>query len=157
MVRKGKLTATLLSFITLCHPASSFQTMNWVGRHTEISTELVMAKESEESYQNKVAELFSNFLSPKQEDDDPLAGIDFGAPKINKKESLEALAEALDEELYRAEWFVTGKVNPIFFADSFLFRDPDVSVKGIEGESARSESIDVSIQELDWISSKSWS
>ena len=96
-----------------------------------------MASDSEESYSNKVAEFFSNFLpgaDSESDQEDPLGGIDFGAPKLAEKLSLEALAEVLDEELYEKEWFVTGNVNPIYFADSFQFKDPDVAIDGIEGE-----------------------
>ena len=67
------------------------------------------------------------------ETSDPLAEIDFNAPKIQKK-SLEELAAILDYELYEKEWFVTGLVNPIYFADDFEFQDPDVKIDGIEGE-----------------------
>jgi hypothetical protein len=136
LVPKRTLATVVLPVIVLSHAVLSFQTMGWVQRQTKASAKLAMAKESEERYQNKVAELFSNLLPGKaEENDDTLAGIDFDAPKRMKKESLEALAEALDSELYQAEWFVTGKVNPIYFSDTFQFRDPDVSVNGIEGES----------------------
>ncbi|CAB9511260.1 Uncharacterized conserved protein (DUF2358) [Seminavis robusta] len=96
-----------------------------------------MAKGGEETYQNKVAEVLSNFLpngggSNGGKEEDPLASIDFDAPKLQPGLSLEALADGLDNDLLDLEWFVTGKVNPIYFADSFQFRDPDVSVDGIE-------------------------
>lgn len=38
----------------------------------------------------------------------------------------------LDAELYEKEWFVTGNVNPIYFASNFRFQDPDVKLEGIE-------------------------
>ena len=62
---------------------------------------------------------------------DPLAGIDFNAPKSSKL-SLQDLASVLDYELYNKEWFVTGRVNPIYFDDKFTFQDPDVKLTGIE-------------------------
>ena len=66
------------------------------------------------------------------DDDDPLQDIDFQAPKFSKKVSLDTLAAVLDAELVQKEWFVTGNVNPIYFADSFVFQDPDVRLEGIE-------------------------
>lgn len=45
---------------------------------------------------------------------------------------MEKLAQALDAELYEKEWFVTGRVNPRYFADGFRFQDPDVQVTGIQ-------------------------
>jgi len=91
-----------------------------------------------DEYLNPVTEILSNFM---QKDDDgggggadkidPLAGIDFGAPKISKL-PIETLAAALDAELYEKEWFVTGNVNPIYFDDAFQFQDPDVKLTGIE-------------------------
>ena len=69
----------------------------------------------------------------KEEDNtvDPLADIDFNAPK-SPKLSLQDLASVLDYELYNKEWFVTGRVNPIYFDDKFTFQDPDVKLTGIE-------------------------
>lgn len=96
-----------------------------------------MAKE--ENYQNKVAELLSNFLpssdqsNHNNEPDSVLASIDFAAPKYRWNGNMETLAKVLDAELQEREWFVTGNVNPIFFSDDFQFSDPDVSVDGIEG------------------------
>lgn len=120
---------------------SAFQTTRHFGSTTTIGsrrpapsksfgTHLSMAKE--EDYQNKVAELLSNFL-PKsdQQAPSPLDDIQFDAPKVSKM-SPEALAQALDVELIEKEWFVTGNVNPSYFSDDFKFSDPDVSVDGIE-------------------------
>ena len=69
----------------------------------------------------------------KEEDNtvDPLANIDFNAPK-SPKLSLQDLASVLDYELYNKEWFVTGRVNPIYFDEKFTFQDPDVKLTGIE-------------------------
>ena len=69
--------------------------------------------------------------SDKKDEVDPLANIDFNAPKARKR-SLEDLAKVLDAELIEKEWFVTGKVNPIYFDDNFQFQDPDVKLTGIE-------------------------
>ena len=62
---------------------------------------------------------------------EPLADIDFNAPK-SPKLSLQDLASVLDYELYNKEWFVTGRVNPIYFDEKFTFQDPDVKLTGIE-------------------------
>ncbi|KAL3789435.1 hypothetical protein HJC23_001983 [Cyclotella cryptica] len=62
---------------------------------------------------------------------DPLADIDFNAPKARKM-SLDTLAAMLDKELYEKEWFVTGRVNPVYFDDRFQFQDPDVKLTGVE-------------------------
>ena len=69
----------------------------------------------------------------KEEEDtaDPLADIDFNSPK-SPKLSLQDLASVLDYELYNKEWFVTGRVNPIYFDEKFTFQDPDVKLTGIE-------------------------
>ena len=92
---------------------------------------------NDENYQNKVAELLSNFLpknDQKTEEPDPFVDINFNAPKYKQTNlNLEALAQTLDAELIEKEWFVTGNVNPIYFSDDFQFQDPDVSVDGIEG------------------------
>jgi len=65
-----------------------------------------------------------------KKEEDPFRDIDWDAPKISKV-PLEKLAQALDAELYEKEWFVTGKVNPRYFAENFRFQDPDVQVTGI--------------------------
>lgn len=87
-----------------------------------------------DEYRNGVTEFLSNFMQrTSREGDkvDPLACIDFSAPKVPKM-SLEKLAETLDAELCEKEWFVTGNVNPIYFDDNFQFQDPDVKLTGIE-------------------------
>lgn len=93
-----------------------------------------MVKSDVEEYKNAATKVLSNFM---QKDymvaaTDPLAEIDFNAPKIPPTTSLETLAAALDYELIEKEWFVTGKVNACYFSDDFEFRDPDVQLKGIE-------------------------
>lgn len=91
---------------------------------------------SVDEYRNAPTAFLSNFMKSDNNDDegtkvDPLADIDFDAPKVSKL-SLEDLAAVLDAELYEKEWFVTGKVNPIYFDDEFQFQDPDVKLTGIE-------------------------
>lgn len=88
-----------------------------------------------EEYKNAATSILSNFMRKNKMEEapiDPLANIDFDAPKIGKK-NLDTLASMLDKELYEKEWFVTGQVNPSFFADDFEFTDPDVKLSGIEG------------------------
>jgi hypothetical protein len=94
-----------------------------------------------EEYRNPVTQILSNFMGKpdsaanndnNEDAGELLAEIDFAAPKLKRKLSLERLAAVLDAELYDSEWFVTGKVNPIYFADSFCFQDPDVKLDGIE-------------------------
>jgi len=96
-----------------------------------------------EEYRNVATSILSNFM---QKDDTTMDGedgitnandeafnnIDFDAPKLSKVSDLETLAAMLDAELYEKEWFVTGLVNPSYFADEFKFEDPDVKVNGIE-------------------------
>ena len=89
-----------------------------------------------QEYRNPVTKILSNFMSGgnnnNEEVEVPLTEIDFAAPELKRKLSLEKLAAVLDAELYEKEWFVTGKVNPIYFADTFRFQDPDVKLDGIE-------------------------
>lgn len=94
-------------------------------------------EEKSTEYRNAATSLLSNFMSDEkrmnqeeQDDSNPLAAIDFDAPKLAL--DLETLAQALDAELYEKEWFVTGNVNPVYFADSFQFQDPDVKLSGIK-------------------------
>jgi hypothetical protein len=91
-------------------------------------------------YRNAPTAILSNFLQSKNNDVsvakttvvDPLADIDFDSPKQSPKLSLDELAAVLDAELYDKEWFVTGKINPVYFDDQFQFQDPDVKLTGVE-------------------------
>lgn len=92
-----------------------------------------------EEYKNAPTSILSNFMQSSEmksdgglPSEDPFGNIDFNTPKIAKK-NIETLASMLDAELYEKEWFVTGQVNPSFFADDFEFQDPDVKLIGIEG------------------------
>jgi hypothetical protein len=92
-----------------------------------------------QEYKNAATSFLANFMQKSvkegEKTQDPLGNINFDAPKVPKKD-LEALAIALDGELYEKEWFVTGQVNPSYFADEFEFQDPDVKLRGIEGAHA---------------------
>lgn len=92
-------------------------------------------------YKNLPTKILSNFMSKSEEGADeamaeatpnPIDAIDFDAPKFSTKVDLPTLAAILDYELTEKEWFVTGKVNPIYFSDDFEFQDPDVQLSGIE-------------------------
>jgi len=133
-------SGSAFAFSSNGQPVASFRTtpssFSTGGQSRE--TALFMAKK-DEKYQNKVAELLSNFMSNQDDvkrmsgkaEDDPLGDINFEAPK--KKLPLSKLAQVLDDELLDKEWFVTGRVNPIYFSKDFQFKDPDVSIDGIEG------------------------
>jgi len=85
-----------------------------------------------DEYRNAPTAFLSNFMQKDSEPrPDPLADIDFAAPK-SAKLPLATLAAVLDAQLHEREWFVTGRVNPIYFGDDFAFQDPDVKVTGIE-------------------------
>ena len=79
---------------------------------------------SEEKYVNPLTAFLGRFL-PKAEAEasdtqDPLAEIDWGAPKADLEMS--ALVAALEGGLTEREWFVTGRVMPEYFADDFRFQ-----------------------------------
>lgn len=90
-----------------------------------------------EEYKNAATSILSNFMQNEQkdkgvEDGNPLAMIDWQAPKIDPSTSIETMAAALDYELTEKEWFVTGQANPSYFSDAFEFQDPDVKLTGIQ-------------------------
>lgn len=90
-----------------------------------------------EEYKNAATSILSNFMQNEQkdkgvEDGNPLAMIDWQAPKIDPSTSIETMAAALDYELTEKEWFVTGQANPSYFSDAFEFQDPDVKLAGIQ-------------------------
>lgn len=85
-----------------------------------------------DEYRNGATAFLSNFMQKEPPtESDPISEIDFNAPK-KVELSIEDLAAALDFELYNREWFVTGLINPIYFADNFQFQDPDVKLTGVE-------------------------
>lgn len=92
-----------------------------------------------EEYRNVATQVLSNFMQKDKMGGTDNEGnsintpiIDFQAPKISPSTSLESLVAALDYELTEKEWFVTGNVNPSYFAEGFQFQDPDVKVESIE-------------------------
>ena len=128
------IVALLLLTIASC--ASAFQAgvggRSFIDRH---SGHIMFAAKSNDKneekmssvdeYRNAPTAILSNFMKKETETEDPLADIDFNVPK-SPKLSLEDLAAVLDYELYNKEWFVSGRVNPIYFDDKFEFQDPDV-------------------------------
>ena len=88
--------------------------------------------DNEYEKKNAAVSVLSTMMQEEKDDStDPFADIDFDGPKFQKV-PIETLARILDYELYNKEWFVTGKVNPIYFSDDFEFQDPDVQLVGIE-------------------------
>jgi len=105
----------------------------------EPSSKLSQSSSNVEEYKNVATSVLANFMSePKQtadndsDNEDPLGNIDFDAPKLSQTLDMETWAAVLDAELIQREWFVTGNVNPTYYADSFRFEDPDVTLEGIE-------------------------
>ncbi|CAJ1357760.1 unnamed protein product [Effrenium voratum] len=79
--------------------------------------------------------------------------IPWAEPK-RQKTSTEQLAEDFTRAFQRTQWGVNGKVQPRFFADGFVFRDPDVTTKGLQAYSkgtgavlsnCRADAIDVKV------------
>jgi hypothetical protein len=87
-----------------------------------------------EEYRDPLTGFLSNFLGKDEAanvEKDLLGSIDFDAPKVPKM-PIQKLADELDRELYKKEWFVTGNVNPSFFSPDFEFQDPNVKLQGIQ-------------------------
>ncbi|CAE7636697.1 C42C1.13 [Symbiodinium necroappetens] len=59
-----------------------------------------------------------------------LGDIPWDEPK-RKKTPLPQLAEEFTRAFQRTQWGVNGRVEPRYFSDSFVFRDPDVTTNGI--------------------------
>ena len=119
---------------SLCAPSVAFQPP--LPTHQSFS---LRAKDDSrvEEYRNAATNVLSNFMTDdgrggsRMSNADPLAFVDFDAPKIRNM-PIEQLAIKLDRELYEKEWFVTGNVNPSYFSLDFKFQDPDVKLSGIE-------------------------
>ena len=149
--------ACLLMFVLLAAPIiSAFHSPRHIthGDTTSVSeakaTQHLVALDASQQqndggdldYKNLPTKILSNFMSKSEEGDDgtmmvgakpnAIDAIDFDAPKFSTKVDLATLAALLDYELTNKEWFVTGKVNPIYFSDEFEFQDPDVQLSGIE-------------------------
>jgi hypothetical protein len=131
----------LLTTVIISNVVHSFQGALPLLSMDRTATAFFASNEDTEEYRNVATKILSNFITPsnatnsmvdiKSSKKDPLSEIDFNAPKV-RKIPIDILAQALDADLYKTEWFVTGKVNPTYFSDSFSFQDPDVKVKGIQ-------------------------
>ncbi|CAK9024713.1 Protein-lysine methyltransferase C42C1.13 [Durusdinium trenchii] len=83
--------------------------------------------------------------------------IPWGEPK-RAKTSLALLADEFTRAFQRTQWGVNGRVEPKFFDDNFVFRDPDVTTNGIQAYSkgtgavlsnCQADAIDVQLFEPD--------
>lgn len=143
----NRYTTVTLTVLLVVQAISAFQIAPPLQHRslsfTQSTCSLLAAKKDKEGggveeYKNAATSILSNFMqSSDMKNDgetpvDPLGDINFEAPKVRKM-NLETLSSMLDAELYEKEWFVTGQVNPSFFADDFEFQDPDVKLSGIEG------------------------
>ena len=131
---RTEVEALLLVFMLLCVRNTAFRTHAphpSMARSTRFSTTVSMQVEDQE-YRNLATQVLSRFMGKESEKVDALNDIDFEVPKLSRPLDLSSLASKLDAELYENEWFVTGKVNPVYFADTFKFQDPDVKLNGIE-------------------------
>jgi len=131
------------STFTRSRSSTYFNTVTKATEDDNADTSNVATKKmKEQEYRNAPTAILSNFMSQQQSGDgednettetNPIDAIDFTVPKYNNDGiDLETLARILDYELYNKQWFVTGNVNPIYFAEEFEFQDPDVKLKGIE-------------------------
>ena len=59
-----------------------------------------------------------------------LADIKWDAPKAPEPD-LAKNARRLESAITRAEWFVTGAIEPALFSEAFVFKDPDVTLRGV--------------------------
>ena len=99
---------------------------------------------SELTFVNPVTGFISRFL-PRADEDKSLSSasssissfsaLDWEAPKESGL-PLQVLASKLDRGLTDREWFVTGDVLPELFDEKFSFKDPDVSLEGIQAYAA---------------------
>jgi hypothetical protein len=130
------------AFLIVCPPQLAFKAAT---SHRPFAREIRRRAENEkessttvEEYRNAATQFLSNFMTTSKEEGkiSTVAGeIDdddaFWSQSKLKNVPIDVLAQALDAELCRSQWFVTGRVNPIYFSDSFRFQDPDVKVNGI--------------------------
>lgn len=92
------------------------------------------ARAGEEEYKDATTKISSKLLTSAEtaaESEDALASVNWAAPKAVGLSTRE-MAARLDAGLRRECWFVTGRVAPELFAETFSFSDPQVSLVGIE-------------------------
>lgn len=82
-----------------------------------------------------------------------LQGIQWDEPK-RKKSGIAELAQEFTVQFQKTQWGVSGRVQPRFFADGFIFKDPDVSTNGLQAyakgvgtilSNCRADAIDVQV------------
>merc|ERR1719199_1139981 len=134
--RTAAAPGRLLALLLLASHTSAFHSPRVCQPATRVLHAQNNDGESDLEYKNAPTKILSNFMSGDGDamgsEPNPIDAIDFAAPKFAQKLDLPTLAAILDYELYTKEWFVTGNVNPIYFADDFEFQDPDVQLSGIE-------------------------
>lgn len=136
----NRLVITTTTTTATTQPRSSSRVRLWSDNNQEQEN----GNDGNQKYRNVATEFLSKFMMSPEDattttssssttptDDDPWTDIDFNAPKKPIR-NLETLAALLDYEIYQSEWFVTGRVNPVYFAEEFVFQDPDVTLEGIE-------------------------
>mmetsp|Transcript_3265 Transcript_3265/g.5127 ORF Transcript_3265/g.5127 Transcript_3265/m.5127 type:complete len:294 (+) Transcript_3265:76-957(+) len=92
-----------------------------------------------EIYSNPLTSFLGNFIGSKDEkmeigdkEQEKIVQLDdFTKPKAFNL-PIGEMVKRLDAGIRENEWFVTGKVMSELFADDFLFKDPDVQLRGIE-------------------------
>jgi hypothetical protein len=126
---------------TLCFTGHSpISSISRLGLNKQAQDDSNLIDVDDMEYRNVATKLLSNFMNEKdspqqistERGTNVIDTIDFNAPKFNKVVDIETMATILDYELIQSEWFVTGKVNPIYFANNFQFQDPDVKLNGVE-------------------------
>jgi hypothetical protein len=125
IVRSG-----LVKHVKVAAPSTAVKPLLLVSRNSPCKLTKSNNDMQSQEYRNGVTQVLSNFMQP-QNNVDPLAYINFDAPK-QPILNIHKLAQVLDYELVQNEWFVTGKVNPVYFSNEFQFQDPDVKLAGIE-------------------------
>ncbi|CAL1150859.1 unnamed protein product [Cladocopium goreaui] len=84
-----------------------------------------------------------------------VSDIQWNEPK-RKKTSLANLADDFTRAFQQTQWGVNGRVQPRFFDDKFVFRDPDVTTNGLQEYSkgtgavlsnCKADAIDVTVKE----------
>lgn len=81
-------------------------------------------------YSDPVNKFLGNFLPTNKAATAEITGIDFEQPKLSGI-SIQKLRDLVAEGLSKAQWFVTGEVDPRLFADDFTFKDESVATTGI--------------------------
>lgn len=128
-----------LIFWVLVHQTSSFVMSPVITSFSSLIPNRIYSQpddrrglEGPEEYKNVFTKIASAFL--KKQVNSEVTTFDSINWKANKKKQMNRtrMISELKKLLPKNEWFVTGKVEPGLFSDSFKFQDPDVKVAGIE-------------------------